>query len=96
MKSMKKIFIGLAAVAAMGVSALCFSNSKSPEILSKNVSVLAEAYCAYQPDDTCILQWLDGDSFTSNGFCKVGKTEVEIAMENNPDRRLWNFYNNMH
>ena len=95
---MKKIFIGLAAVAAMGVSALCFSYSKSPEMLSENVSALAEAYCAYDPEYKCVIKWLDGDKWESDKFTKVGYDEVEmrIIWETNPDRRLWNFYNNMH
>ena len=68
---MKKIFIGLAAVAAMGVSALCFSIAKSPEILSENVSALTEAYCVYQPESTCILKWSDGDYWEMEGFMKI-------------------------
>ena len=74
---MKKIFIGLAAVAAMGVSALCFSNSKSPEILSENVSALADAYCVYQPGEICYLEWLDGDFWEAPGFEKIGMDEQD-------------------
>ena len=77
MKSMKKIFIGLAAVAAMGVSALCFSNSKSPEILSENVSALSIAYCVNNDNEECLIQWLDGDEWWSDHFEKIGRDEVE-------------------
>lgn len=77
MKSMKKIFIGLAAVAAMGVSALCFSNSKSPEILSENVSALSFAYCEEKKEEICYIEWLDGDFWESEAFVKVGMDEVD-------------------
>ena len=74
---MKKIIIGLAAVAAMSVSALCFSKSNAPEILSENVGALSMAYCAYQPEKECCIEWLDGDSWDSYGFVKIGRDEVE-------------------
>ena len=74
---MKKIIIGLAAVAAMGVSALCFSNSKERVMLSENVSALSEAYCAYDPREECCIEWLDGDSWDSDKFVKIGRDEVE-------------------
>ena len=68
---MKKLIIGLAAVAAMSVSALCFCNSKAPEILSENVGALSMAYCAYQPGAICVLRWPDGDFWYSDGFIYV-------------------------
>ena len=74
---MKKIIIGLAAVAAMGVSALCCSNSKERVMLSENVSALSEAYCAYQPGEWCRIEWLDGDFWESEGFVKVGMDEMD-------------------
>ncbi len=77
MKSTKKIFIGLAAVAAVGVSALCLSNSKCPEILSENVSALSFAYCAYEPNAVCVTRWLDGDVWIMEDFVKVGLDEVD-------------------
>ena len=74
---MKKIFIGLAAVAAVGVSALCFSNSNYPETLSENVSALSFAYCVKNDEEECLIQWLDGDEWWSDRFEKIGRDEVE-------------------
>ena len=35
------------------------------------------AYCAYQPEKECCIEWLDGDSWDSYGFVKIGRDEVE-------------------
>lgn len=63
---MKKIFIGLAAVAAMGVSALFFNENDSFELLSADVKALSQSelpymcakckshYCEYVFDDGVI------------------------------------------
>ena len=82
----------------MGLSAFFFSGFKTPEILSENVSALTGAYCVSDPGSTCYIRWLDGDSWISYNFSKVGYDEVEMKyiMDYNPDRRLWDFYNNSH
>lgn len=80
MKSLKKIFIGFAAVAAAGVTAFCLCNSTSPEVLSENTKALSSAYCAYQPGKKCNIRWLDGDSYSADEFTKVGMDEVDETM----------------
>ena len=47
MKSMKKIFIGLAAIAAVGVSALFFAGNDSSELLSADVKALSQSELPY-------------------------------------------------
>ena len=69
MKSMKKVFIGLAAVAAMGFAGLCLLGPKTPEILSENVAALGSSYCAYDPGFTCDLGWDDFDDFSGDRPC---------------------------
>lgn len=66
MKSMKKVFIGLAAVAAMGFAGLCLLGSKTPEILSENVAALGNNYCAYNPGETCVLYDYIADDFVGD------------------------------
>ena len=88
---MKKIIIGLVAVAAMGVSARCISNSKGPEMLLENVRALSSAYCAYQPESGCYLRWLDGDKYCAPDFDKIGKDEVDEYFDY--QRKIHNFYN---
>lgn len=60
---MKKIFIGLAAVAAVGVSALFFNENDSCEFLSADVKALSQSelpyMCAkYKPKD-CVYVFDD-------------------------------------
>ena len=73
MKNKKKIFLGLAAVAAMGLAAFYCGNIKTSK-------ASCDAYCAYQPDRDCVIRWLDGDKYTGTGFVKVGYDEVEIRI----------------
>ena len=69
MKSMKKVFIGLSVVAAVGVVALCLRGAKTSEILSENVAALGSSYCAYDPGFTCDLGWDDFDDFSGDRPC---------------------------
>ncbi len=79
---MKKIFIGLAAVAAMGVFALCFINSKTCDLLFSG-EVNASAYivhpCAYQPNKSCTWVFPD-ESITipnaTHGCCDKEKASI--------------------
>ena len=93
MKSMKKVFIGLAAVAAVG-SAIYGINLIASESLSNNVDALCGAYCASQPRVDCRLMWLDGDSYTAQGFTKIGSDEVEDYLHQM--RKVCDFYDNSH
>lgn len=76
MKSMKKVFIGLAAVAAVGVAALCFSRPKAPVILSENVKAFSFEYCVYDPPGSCYLPLGDGDFFEAWDFWIQGSPDV--------------------
>ena len=75
---MKKTIIGLAAVAAMGLSAFFFSGFKTPEILSENVCALSEIYCVSDPGKHCHLSWSDGDSWDSDDFSRQGTPETSF------------------
>ena len=70
MKSMKKFFIGLAAVAAMGICALCFNTSKSSGLLKENVNALSLSYiCAQSPDEYCEYVF-DDETIPCDGYLR--------------------------
>lgn len=70
---MKKVFIGLAALAAMGVSALFFTGNGSSEFLSADVKALSQSevlyFCAKFHYGCCIYEF-DDETIVLKGFVR--------------------------
>ena len=73
MKSMKKIFIGLAAVAAMGACAFCFSGNNTSDLMKSDVEALAihAGLCAWNNSNCCVWVFGPGDEENAPGYVSV-------------------------
>lgn len=78
---MKRLFIVLAAIAALSIAALCLGALKMRGILFEKVNAQSEQYCVYDPPKSCILAWYDGDYYFALDYSKQGMDETWIIPE---------------